>query len=120
MQWNFPKNICIIRYVMIAVTWLVSDGDLQFYLFLIKLKLFLSRFDSVQPMKNFYRFRIGSVSKVLVSIRLNFWKTQTDPITGIDLAVQLQPYRLRNIYSEAQILTQKKIDRNWRIISFEI
>ena len=39
------------------------------------------RFGSVQPVENFYRFRFGSVFKILTSVRFNFSKTQTDPIT---------------------------------------
>ena len=43
------------------------------------------RFGSVQPFENFCRFRFGSVFKILTSVRFNFSKTQTDPITGRDL-----------------------------------
>jgi len=43
------------------------------------------RFGSVQPFMNFCRFRFGSVFKILTSVRFNFSKTQTDPITGIEL-----------------------------------
>ncbi len=88
----------------------------------MQLKSFLTRFGSVrfgsvwfgsvQAIKNFYRFRFGSVFKVLVSVRFNFSKTRTDPITGSDkikkrqmpsramvnkLQVSEIPYELKNL-----------------------
>jgi len=60
--------------------------EIHSYFFILQLKKFFTRFGSVQLIENFYRFRFGSVLEILPSVRFNFSKTRTDPITDSDKA----------------------------------